>query len=51
MQPLINASTILLKVGVRSFSIDLGECDFSNMTTVAIFQMRGTSTDGIDELK
>ena len=43
----MNASSILLKVGVseicrRSFSIDVGGCDFGNMTIFAIFQRRGT---------
>ena len=51
----MNAPSILLKVGVseigrRSFSIDVGGCDFGNMTTSAIFQMRGTSPDCIDDL-
>ena len=51
----MNASSILLKVGVseigrRSFSSDVGGCDFGNMTTFAIFQMRGTSPDCINEL-
>ena len=52
----MNASSILLKVGVseigrRSFSIDVGGCDFGNMTTFTIFQRRGRHfPDCIDEL-
>ena len=50
----MNAPSILLKAGVdevgrRSFSIDVGECDFGNMTTLAIFLIRGTSPDCIDD--
>jgi len=55
IQPPINVSIILLKVGVneigrKSFSIVVGGCDFSNITAFAIFQMGGTSLDSIDEL-
>jgi len=54
IHPPINASSILLKVGVnetghRSFSIDIGGCDFDNMTTIAIFQLCATSPDCINE--
>jgi len=38
------------EIGRKSFSIDVGGCDFGNMTTFALFQMRGTSSDCIDEL-
>jgi len=54
IQPPINVSSILLKVGVNeigriSFSIKVG--DLGNMTTLSrIFQMRETSPDCIDEL-
>ena len=38
-----------MRLAVDLFSIDVGGCDFGNMTTFAIFRIRGTSPDSIDE--